>query len=81
MPIPAEQIAAGQCYRANDKVLRKVLIRQRRRVTYIVRGKLAWTVLRTYVDAGDFAAECDAKINRRHGSNLRIRLLPRDSER
>ncbi|MGB8277356.1 MAG: hypothetical protein WCF20_05410 [Methylovirgula sp.] len=63
MPIPAEKIAAGHCYRATDKALRKVLIRQGRRVTYIVRGELAWTVLRSYVDAEDFAAECEAEID------------------
>lgn len=63
MPISADQVAAGHCYRATDKVLRKVLIRQGRRVTYIVRGELAWTVLRTYVDVDDFAGECEAEVD------------------
>ncbi len=63
MPIPAEQVAAGHCYRATDNVLRKVLIKQGRRVTYIIRGTLAWTVLRTYVDVDDFAADCEAEID------------------
>ncbi|MHB8884341.1 MAG: hypothetical protein ACYC5H_04475 [Methylovirgula sp.] len=63
MPISAEQVAAGHCYRAKDNALRKVLIRQGRRVTYILRGELAWTVLRTYVDAEDFAGECESEID------------------
>ena len=63
MSINADQVAAGHCYRATDNVLRKVLIRQGRRVTYIIRGELAWTVLRTHIDVDDFAAECTAEID------------------
>ncbi len=63
MPIPAEMVAPGHCYRANDKALRKVLIKQGRRITYIIRGELAWTVLRSYVDVDDFAAACEAEID------------------
>ncbi len=63
MPIPAEKVAAGHCYRASDQALRKVLIMQGRRVTYILRGELAWTVLRAYVDVDDFAADCEAEID------------------
>ncbi len=63
MAIPVEMILPGHCYRAADKALRKVLLKQGRRVTYIVRGELAWTVLRTYVDVADFAAECESEID------------------
>jgi hypothetical protein len=63
MPIAADQVVAGHCYRAANQDLRKVLIRQGRRVTYIIRGELAWTVLRTYVDVDDFAADCEAEID------------------
>jgi hypothetical protein len=63
MPIPAEAVVAGHCYRAADKALRKVLLMQGRRVTYIVRGDLAWTVLRSYVDVEEFAAACEAEID------------------
>lgn len=63
MAIPVEMILPGHCYRAADKALRKVLLKQGRRVTYIVRGELAWTVLRTYVDVVDFAAECESEID------------------
>ncbi len=63
MPIPAEQVAAAHCYRSNDNELRKVLIRQGRRVTYVIRGLYAFTVLRSYVDVDDFAAQCDSEID------------------
>lgn len=63
MPIPADSVLPGHCYRAADNVLRKVLIKQGRRVTFIIRGELAWTVLRSYVDVDDFAAACEAEID------------------
>jgi hypothetical protein len=63
MPIPTEQIVAGHCYRSSDKELRKVLIRQGRRVTYVIRGIYAFTVLRCYVDVEDFASAIDSEID------------------
>ncbi|MGO9134461.1 MAG: hypothetical protein ACLP8A_10500 [Methylovirgula sp.] len=63
MPISADHVVAGHCYRGADNVLRKVLIRQGRRVTFIVRGELAWTVLRTHIDVDDFANQCLSEID------------------
>jgi hypothetical protein len=63
MPIPADQVVAGQCYRSSDNEYRKVLIKQGRRVTYVIRGLYMFTVLRSYVDVDDFAAQCDSQID------------------
>lgn len=63
MPISADQVLPGHCYRATDDGLRKVLIRQGRRVTFIMRGELAWTVQRTYVDVDDFVAQIASEID------------------
>jgi hypothetical protein len=63
MPIPVEKVAAGLCFRANDNVLRKVLLIQDQRVTYILHEKLAWTVLRYYANIDRFAQECDAQVD------------------
>ncbi len=63
MPVPAEKIAAGLCFRASDNAKRKVLLMQDKRVTYILRDKLAWTVQRYQANVENFAEECEAEID------------------
>ncbi len=63
MPIPVEKIAPGLCFRASDKGLRKVLLMQDKRVTYVLHADLAWTVFRYQENVEDFAQECEAEID------------------
>jgi len=63
MPVPVEKITPGQCFRANDNALRKVLLLHDKRVTYILRENLAWTVFRYQVNVDDFAQQCEAEID------------------
>jgi hypothetical protein len=63
MPVPAEKIAPGRCFRCSDNELRRVLLLQDNRVTFVMRGSHAWNVLRTYQDVESFAALCEAEID------------------
>jgi hypothetical protein len=63
MPVPVEKITPGQCFRANDNALRKVLLLHDKRVTYILHENLAWNVLRYQANVDDFAHQCEAEID------------------
>jgi hypothetical protein len=63
MSLDVEKIVAGRCYRGSDKVNRKVLIVQDKRVTFILRGEATWTVARYFQDIGSFAAGCETEID------------------
>ncbi|WP_026606888.1 hypothetical protein [Methylocapsa acidiphila] len=63
MPVPVEKITPGQCFRASDNALRKVLLMQDKRVTYILRDTLSWTVYRYQANVESFAQECEAEID------------------
>ncbi len=63
MPVPVEKVAEGQCYRVEGQLQRKVLRLHNGQVTFILRGKLGWDVLRSQEDVDRFAATCDAVID------------------
>ena len=63
MPIPVETIQEGRCYRVKDDIPRRVLRIYQGVVTYILRGDLAWTVLRQYEPISYFAEKCEAEID------------------
>jgi len=62
MPIPVEKILPGKCYRFEGPP-RRVLIMQDKRVTFVVRDKTAWTVLRYHTDLDTFAREAESVID------------------
>jgi hypothetical protein len=63
MALAVEKVVQGRCYRGRDKVRRKVLLIQGKRVTFIIRGDSTWTVLRYYQDVNTFAEGCEAEID------------------
>lgn len=63
MPMPVENILEGKCYRVKDDIPRRVLRIHEGQVTYIVRGDMAWTVLRSYEPIKHFADKCEAEID------------------
>ncbi len=63
MPIPAESVLEGKCYKFKGTAPRRVLIIQEKRVTFILRGDMAWTVLRYHQDVETFAREAECEIN------------------
>lgn len=63
MPIPVENVTEGKCFRVKDDIPRRVLRIHEGQVTYILRGDLAWTVLRHYEPIKAFAEKCEAEID------------------
>lgn len=63
MPVPVENVQEGKCFRVKDDIARRVLRVHGGTVTYVHRGELAWTVLRSYEPVDHFASKCEAEID------------------
>lgn len=63
MPLPVENILPGRYYRVKDDIPRHVLLIHEGQVTYVLRGVMAWTVLRSFESIASFAEKCEAEID------------------
>jgi hypothetical protein len=63
MPISAERILPGKCYKVAGSAPRRVLLIQEKKVTFILRGDMAWTVLRYHQDVETFARAVECEID------------------
>jgi hypothetical protein len=63
MPISAERVLPGKCYKAAGSAPRRVLLIQDKKVTFILRGDMAWTVQRYHQDVETFARGVECEID------------------
>jgi len=63
MPVPAETVLPGKCYKVAGSAPRRVLLIQEKKVTFILRGDMAWTVLRYHQDVETFARAVECEID------------------
>jgi hypothetical protein len=63
MPVAAETILAGKCYKVAGAAPRRVLLIHEKRVTFILRGDMAWTVQRYHLDLETFARAVECEID------------------
>ncbi len=63
MSIPVERILPGKCYKVRESAPRRVLLIQDKRVTFILRGDMTWTVARYQQDVESFARGVEGEID------------------
>jgi hypothetical protein len=63
MPVPVEKVLPGKCYKVRESAPRRVLLIQDKKVTFILRGDMAWTVLRYHQDVESFARTVECEID------------------
>jgi hypothetical protein len=63
MPIPAENILPGKCYKASEGAPRRILLIHEKKVTFILRGDQTWTVQRYHQDVETFARAVECEID------------------
>ncbi len=63
MPISAERVLPGKRYKVAGSAPRRVLLIQEKKVTFILRGDMAWTVLRYHQDVETFARAVECEID------------------
>jgi hypothetical protein len=63
MPISAERVLPGKCYKVAGSAPRRVLLIQEKKVTFILRGDMAWTVQRYHQDVETFARAIECEID------------------
>jgi hypothetical protein len=63
MPVSAEKVLPGKCYKGIGSAPRRVLLIQDKKVTFILRGDMAWTVQRYHQDVETFARAVECEID------------------
>jgi hypothetical protein len=63
MPISAERVLPGKCYKVVEGAPRHVLLLHEKKVTFVLRGATSWTVLRYHQDVETFARAVVCEIN------------------
>ncbi len=63
MPVPVEKILPGKCYKMHEGPPRRVLLMQDKKLTFVLRGDTAWTVLRYHQDVETFARAVVCEVN------------------
>ncbi len=63
MPIAAERVLPGKCYKVAGSAPRRVLLIQDKKVTFILRGDMTWTVARYHQDVETFARAAEGEID------------------
>ncbi len=63
MPISAERVLPGKCYKAREGAARHVLLLHEKKVTFVLRGDTSWTVQRYHQDVETFARAVECEVD------------------
>jgi hypothetical protein len=62
MPIAAEKVLPGKCYKVHGGAPRRILLIHEKKVTFVLRDQTNWTVQRYHQDVETFARAVECEI-------------------